>query len=64
MFRKYPKAEPIPEAPVASFPVLDIMLVRAVRCSRIKSMQCRWPSGSSRGDLDVHLGNTATITGK
>ena len=39
------------------------MSVRAVRCSRTQSLQCRWPSGSSLDDLDVHLGNTGTTTG-
>jgi hypothetical protein len=28
MFRKYPKAGPVLEAPFASFPVLNIVLVR------------------------------------
>jgi hypothetical protein len=49
MLTKYLKAGHVPEAPVAPFSVLDIVSVQAVRCSRTKSMQCRWPSGSSRG---------------
>jgi hypothetical protein len=39
-FSMYPKTEPVPESPGASFAWLDIVLVSAVRCIRSKSLQC------------------------
>ena len=64
MFKEYPEAGTRIGAQGVLFLGLDTASVWVVRCSWTRSMHCRLPLGSSRDDLDVHLGNTTTSTWK